>query len=462
MSIIPKDTSIYTPMMQQYLTIKAKYQDAFVFFRLGDFYELFFDDALLASQELEIALTGREAGASEKIPMCGVPHHAANGYIEKLIEKGYKVAICEQVEEAGVGKKLVKRDVVQVITPGTVMNQESLRDETSNYLLAVEQVGNQFALAYTDISTGKIYASLVSATAVSLASEILSLDVKELVISAQFPTKLYEALQTNYRITVSVFDESATVPSRLVSDLTQSQALPALMRLWAYIMQTQKRSLEHFQSVQFVESSQYVQMDIYSKRNLELTQTLRNNSKQGSLLWLLDKTHTAMGARLLRAWLERPLVSAQAIQARLDMVEGFKADLFIRAELKEVLKNVYDLERLVGRIAYGSANARDLAQLRRSLQQIPAIHQVVGQLPSELAEQLQSQLDACPTLCNLLERAIQVNPGLSIKDGDIIADGYDEALDRYRDARRNGKTWLAQLEQREREATGIKNLKIGY
>ncbi|MGL5382038.1 MAG: DNA mismatch repair protein MutS [Culicoidibacterales bacterium] len=462
MSVIPKDTSIYTPMMQQYLAIKANYQDAFVFFRLGDFYELFFDDALLASQELEIALTGREAGASEKIPMCGVPHHAANNYIEKLIEKGYKVAICEQVEEAGAGKKLVKRDVVQVITPGTLMNQESLRDEKNNYLLAVEQVGNQFALAYADISTGKIYASLVSATAVSLASEILSLDVKELVVSKQFPTHLYEALQTNYRITVSLFEANETLPTPLVNELSQVDVMPALMRLWAYIMQTQKRSLDHFQAVQFVESSQYVQMDIYSKRNLELTQTLRNNSKQGSLLWLLDKTHTAMGARLLRAWLERPLVSVTAIQSRLDMVEAFKADLFIRAELKEVLKNVYDLERLVGRIAYGSANARDLAQLRRSLQQIPAIQQVVSQLPEGLAQQLQTQLDACPTLCALLERAIQENPGLSIKDGDIIADGYDEALDRYRDARRNGKTWLAELEQREREATGIKNLKIGY
>lgn len=462
MSIIPADTSVYTPMMQQYLTIKANYQDAFVFFRLGDFYELFFDDALLASQELEIALTGREAGASEKVPMCGVPYHAANTYIERLIEKGYKVAICEQVEEAGAGKKLVKRDVVQVITPGTVMNQESLREEKSNYLFTVEQVGNQFAVAYADVSTGKMYASLISATAVALASEILTLDAKELVVSSQLPTNLYEALQANYAITVSLSEATENLPSHLVATLPQTLVLPALTRLWAYIMQTQKRSLDHFQAVQFVESSQYVQMDLYSKRNLELTQTLRNNSKQGSLLWLLDKTHTAMGARLLRSWLERPLVNQETIEARLDMVEAFKADLFIRAELKDVLKNVYDLERLVGRIAYGSANARDLAQLRRSLQQIPAISDVIMQLPKSLATSLSEQLDACPQLCVLLEQAIQENPGLSIKDGDIIADGYDEQLDRYRDARRNGKTWLAELEQREREATGIKNLKIGY
>lgn len=462
MSIIPADTSVYTPMMQQYLTIKANYQDAFVFFRLGDFYELFFDDALLASQELEIALTGREAGASEKVPMCGVPYHAANAYIERLIEKGYKVAICEQVEEAGAGKKLVKRDVVQVITPGTVMNQESLREEKSNYLFTVEQVGNQFAVAYADVSTGKIYASLISATAVALASEILTLDAKELVVSSQLPTNLYEALQANYAITVSLSEATENLPSHLVATLPQTLVLPALTRLWAYIMQTQKRSLDHFQAVQFVESSQYVQMDLYSKRNLELTQTLRNNSKQGSLLWLLDKTHTAMGARLLRSWLERPLVNQETIEARLDMVEAFKADLFIRAELKDVLKNVYDLERLVGRIAYGSANARDLAQLRRSLQQIPAISDVIMQLPEVLATSLSEQLDACPQLCVLLEQAIQENPGLSIKDGDIIADGYDEQLDRYRDARRNGKNWLAELEQREREATGIKNLKIGY
>ncbi|MGL4624238.1 MAG: DNA mismatch repair protein MutS [Culicoidibacterales bacterium] len=462
MSIIPADTSVYTPMMQQYLTIKANYQDAFVFFRLGDFYELFFDDALLASQELEIALTGREAGASEKVPMCGVPYHAANNYIEKLIEKGYKVAICEQVEEAGAGKKLVKRDVVQVITPGTVMNQESLQDEKNNYLVTVEQIGNQFAVAYADISTGKLYASLISATAMALASEILSLDTKELVVSSQLPLALYEALQQNYGLTVSICEQTEPLPTALIASLTQTTVLPALTRLWAYIMQTQKRSLDHFQAVQFVESSQYVQMDMYSKRNLELTQTLRNNSKQGSLLWLLDKTHTAMGARLLRAWLERPLVNQASIETRLDMVAAFKADIFIRTEMKDVLKNVYDLERLVGRIAYGSANARDLAQLRRSLQQIPAITAVVQQLPEQLAIELIQQLDECPQLCQLLERAIQENPGLSIKDGDIIADGYDEALDRYRDARRNGKTWLAELEQRERETTGIKNLKVGY
>lgn len=461
MSVIPTDTSVFTPMIQQYLNVKANYQDAFVFFRLGDFYEMFFDDAILASQELEIALTGRDAGSSEKIPMCGVPYHAASGYIEKLIAKGYKVAICEQVEEAGQGKKLVKRDVVQVITPGTVMNAGSLSEEKSNYLLAVEQVGNQFAIAYADISTGKMYASLIGANATSLASEILSLDAKELVVSSGLPTELYAQVQHNYQLTVSCFDQQTDVPTQLRKDVSDAY-LPAVTRLWAYLLQTQKRSLEHFQAIQIVESSQYLQMDIYSKRNLELTQTLRNNSKQGSLLWLLDKTHTAMGARLLRAWLERPLVSLEAIETRLDFVEALKNDLFIRAELKEVLKNVYDLERLVGRIAYGSANARDLAQLRRSLQQIPAISSAIQSLPADLAAQLTTQLDSCPELCELLERAVIENPGLSIKDGDIIADGYDEALDRYRDARRNGKTWLAQLERREREATGIKNLKIGY
>lgn len=461
MSSIPEDTSMYTPMMQQYLQIKANYQDAFLFFRLGDFYEMFFDDALKASQELEIALTGREAGGSEKVPMCGVPYHSAQTYIEKLIDKGYKVAVCEQVEEAGQGKKLVKRDVVQVITPGTVMTQESLSDEKSNYLLAVDQCGNQFAIAYADISIGKIYAGFIHATATSLANEVLGLDVKELVVSESLPLHIYEAVQQNYRMTVSYCDVSANVPSELVRAIP-NELMGAVQRLWTYIMKTQKRALDYFQPVQVVESDQYLQMDIYSKRNLELTQTLRNSSKQGSLLWLLDKTHTAMGARLLRTWLERPLVDEGVISHRLDMVAAFLEDVIVRAELKDVLKNVYDLERLVGRISYGSANARDLAQLRWSLQQIPGITYVLNQLPEQISIQLLEQLDECPELCELLTRAVLEQPSLSLKEGDIIADGYDNQLDQYRDARRNGKTWLAQLEQQEREATGIKNLKVGY
>jgi len=454
----------YTPMIQQYLQVKADYQDAFLFFRLGDFYEMFFDDAVKASQELEITLTSRDGGSKERIPMCGVPHHSAANYIEQLVERGYKVAICEQTEDPKQAKGVVKREVVQLITPGTMMEGKNLSDKENNYIATISSFSeDKFGFAYSDLSTGESKATIVNGIDAVL-NEISISSAKEVVIASDFPEDYSKRLQERNTITLSIENEVEENSSHatLLQEIEDSLLKQTVSRLFHYLYRTQKRSLDHLQPVSVYVIDQFMKIDYYSKRNLELTETIRSKGKKGSLLWLLDETKTAMGGRLLKQWIDRPLLNKEEILYRQNLVETMIGHYFERQDLREKLKEVYDLERLAGRVAFGNVNARDLVQLKKSLQQVPIIQQIVADLGSEEAINLAKKLDPCEEITDLLETAIVENPPLSIKEGNIIQDGYHEELDSYRDASRNGKTWIAQLERQEREKTGIKSLKIGY
>ncbi|MDQ0156731.1 DNA mismatch repair protein MutS [Robertmurraya andreesenii] len=455
----------YTPMIQQYLQVKADYQDAFLFFRLGDFYEMFFDDALKASVELEITLTSREGGGEERIPMCGVPYHSASQYIERLIEKGYKVAICEQTEDPKQAKGVVKREVVQLITPGAMMEGRGLSEKENNYIATFSIFDQEsFGFGYSDLTTGESKVTLLEGDTELLLNEIALSGAKEIVISATTPESLQNKIRERFGGTLS-FEEKEEISGsyqHLLNKLNDPKLSTTIARLFNYLYRTQNRSLDHLQIVAPYEIQQFMKIDYYSKRNLELTETIRSKGKKGSLLWLLDETKTAMGGRLLKQWIDRPLIQKKDIVRRQSLVEAFLTHYFERQEIREKLTEVYDLERLAGRVAFGNVNARDLIQLKRSLQQIPALKETISQLYHDEAERLAERLDPCEEIVDLLERAIVDTPPLSIKDGNLIRDGYHEELDKYRDASRNGKTWIAQLEKEEREKTGIKSLKVGY
>lgn len=455
----------YTPMIQQYLKIKAEYQDAFLFFRLGDFYEMFFEDALKASQELEITLTGREGGGEERIPMCGVPYHSAANYIDILVERGYKVAICEQTEDPKQAKGVVRREVIQLITPGTKMDGKNLSEKENNFIATITDFADgTFGFGYTDLSTGESKITLL-ASMDEVLNEFAILGASEVVLASNFNEKWKKQLQDRGAKAISLEDDTEQRESftLLLQPLKEDKQQVSISRLFHYLYRTQKRSLDHLQPVQAYETSHYMKIDYYSKRNLELTETIRSKGKKGSLLWLLDETKTAMGGRLLKQWLDRPLIDKNKIERRQSVVETLIKQYFERQDLRERFKEVYDLERLAGRVAFGNVNARDLMQLKRSLQQVPIIREIVGSLgdtPEVLA--LVNRLDPCEEVTDLLEMAIVENPPLSVKEGNIIQDGFHSELDTYRDASRNGKTWIAQLEREERERTGIKSLKIGY
>lgn len=455
----------YTPMMRQYLTIKANYQDAFLFFRLGDFYEMFFDDALKASQILEITLTGREGGGTEKIPMCGVPYHSASGYIETLIDKGYKVAICEQVEDPKTTKGMVKREVVQLISPGTVMDEKGLKEKENNYISALYSDGDaRFGFAYCDLSTGELKATTLQAETNKLLNELTTLSAKELIVDSANQALLSNNLKEELGLTISL-EESTTLQAdyqHLVDGEWGEVEQKAVAKLITYLAESQKRDLGHLQQAVHYETSHFMKMDYYSKRNLELSESNRGKGKQGTLLWLLDHTKTAMGGRLLKQWIDRPLIDKEIITQRQDDVAAFIRAFFERMDLVEHLKNVYDLERLAGRVAYGNVNARDLIQLRNSLYQIPKIKAILASIKSDSLQTLADKLDPCEELMIILEQAIIDSPPISIREGGIIKDGYNEQLDTYRDASRNGKSWIAELESKEREITGIKSLKVGF
>ncbi|WP_312473060.1 DNA mismatch repair protein MutS [Neobacillus sp.] len=455
----------YTPMIQQYLTVKADYQDAFLFFRLGDFYEMFFDDAIKASQELEITLTSREGGSDERIPMCGVPYHAAANYIEQLISKGYKVAICEQMEDAKQTKGMVKREVVQLITPGTVMDGKGLTDKENNYIASITAFDDQtYGIAYNDISTGESKVTLLSNNFDDVLNELAVLSAKEVVLPSNFDGELQKKMRERDVLAISFEDNSSLDLnySHLLENLNQDKLKQTVARLFNYLYRSQKRSLDHLQPVTTYQIHQYMKIDYYSKRNLELTETIRSKGKKGSLLWLLDETMTAMGGRMLKHWIDRPLINQTEIEHRQTIVDVLLNHYFERQELREKLKEVYDLERLAGRVAFGNVNARDLVQLKRSLMQVPLVKQILQNMQDEQVNQIAEQLDPCEEVTDLLEQAIVENPPLSLKEGNMIRDGYHAQLDQYRDASRNGKTWIAQLEREERDKTGIKSLKVGY
>lgn len=450
-----------TPMMEQYLKIKAEYQDAFLFFRLGDFYEMFYDDAIKAARELEITLTKRDSS----IPMCGVPYHSAESYIKNLVDKGYKVAICEQMEDPKTAKGVVKREVVQLITPGTVMESNMLADDENNFIASVSCFDDQtFAICYNDLSTGENQVALIEQGFDGVIHELYNRPIKEIVISSKFPEDLQKQLKSRLHITLSYQDESQIADPyiHLIDHLTDDRLIEVFGRLLNYIQVTQKRSLDHLKKVEIIHLKEYLTLDMYSKRNLELTETIIKNKKYGSLLWVLDKTVTAMGSRMLNKWLERPLLNRKQIEERLDIVEGLYHGFMERDALREALKDVYDLERLAGRVAFGNVNARDLLQLKQSLQKIPDLQSILNNFEEVQLRKLAKSLIYPEKLIDLLEASIQDDPPISIKEGDIIKDGYHQQLDTYRDASRNGKQWIAELEQKEKQETNIKSLKVGF
>ncbi|WP_373896082.1 DNA mismatch repair protein MutS [Virgibacillus sp. CBA3643] len=455
----------HTPMMEQYLKIKAEHKDAFLFYRLGDFYEMFFDDAISAARELEITLTQRDPGQKEPIPMCGVPYHSAQNYIKILMEKGYKVAICEQVEDPKEVKGVVKREVVQLITPGTVMESTMLNDGENNYIASLSHFNDgSYVIVYNDLSTGENRIALITNGWDGVIHELYNQPIKEIVISSHLTQNLQEQLRDRLQVTLSYQDEvTFSAEFRALSEnLNDERLMQAFSRLLNYIQHTQKRSLDHLQQAEVIELNDYLSLDMYSMRNLELTETIRKKAKHGSLLWVLDKTVTSMGSRMLKRWLERPLLNKDEIEQRLEIVEGFYHGFMERDELRETLKSVYDLERLAGRIAFGNVNARDLIQLKQSLQRIPELKSILTQFGKGEIDVLADDLLVPEHVIDLLHESLVGDPPTSIKEGSLMKDGYNEQLDMYRDASRNGKQWIAELEQKEKQETGIKSLKIGY
>ena len=452
-----------TPMMKQYNEIKAQYPDAFLFYRLGDFYELFNDDAVLGSQLLELTLTQRNKNSAEPIPMAGVPHHAAQNYIDILVDKGYKVAVVEQMENPAEAEGMVKRDVVQLVTPGTRMRTSADAAKENNYLVSLSMTpAGGFGLAYTDLSTGEVKATTVTATG-GVLNEISRLETKEIVTNATLPDDLMANL-TSLGILVSHQDEEAAnaETSYLTQQLTMPEQKEAADVLLAYLFATQKRSLDHLQMASSYEIAQYLKLDRNSRANLELTVNLRTQQRSGTLLWLLDNTKTAMGGRALKQWLEQPLLDRETIEQRYDKIGELLKDFFSRAALQETLKSVYDLERLAGRVAYGTANGRDLLQLRNSLRQVPDIMVTLGDLDPAVFGDLLRRIDPVSDIEKLISTAIAEEPPISVTDGGVIRAGYNTRLDEYRSVMKNGKQWLAELEAKERSETGISSLKIGF
>ncbi|WP_090398934.1 DNA mismatch repair protein MutS [Natribacillus halophilus] len=449
-------------MMEQYHEIKDQHPDAFLFFRLGDFYELFFDDARLAARELEITLTRRGKG-EDAAPMCGVPYHSAEQYITRLVEKGYKIALCEQVEDPQTAKGVVKREVIRVITPGTIMEEQAVKADDNHYIAALAG-DDQSTTAYvrTDLTTGKTEGGVIASAVVDLERALMVDGLREVVFPAGDLPPSWEAWQTTTAMTVS-YEENEEIPSRYTHlyDGTNPHIRAAFGRMLNYLGRTQKRALDHLQPLATIASRTFVQMDVHTRRNLELTASLRERTKKGSLFHLLDKTSTAMGSRLLQRFLERPLVNRADVEERLALVNRLVDDVMTRAQIEEHLRSVYDLERLVGRVAYGHVNARELVQLRHSLQQVPAIIELLPTLGEE-GERLTHDIDRCEGLLTHLEAALVDEPPTTIREGGMIRAGYHEELDEYREASENGKTWLSNLEHTERESTGIKTLKVGY
>lgn len=454
-----------TPMMQQYMRIKAENQDAFLFFRLGDFYEMFYEDAIKAAQELEITLTKRDSGQKEPIPMCGVPYHSAEGYIKTLVDRGYKVAICEQVEDPRHAKGVVKREVVQMITPGTVMESSMLHEHEHNYIASLSHFNqNEFVLVYHELSTGESQLILIENDFSLVIHELGKQKIKELVISSTLPETYMNEFKKSLQIVLSYEDEVNFIGEfrHLYDNLHDERFLHAFSRLLNYIEHTQKRSLHHLQVPEVIKLNQHLSLDMYSKRNLELTESMMKKGKHGSLLWVLDETVTAMGARMLKKWIERPLMDERKINKRLDVVEALQQSFMEKEALREALKSVYDLERLAGRISFGNVNARDLIQLKQSLQEIPNIKNVLANCNQEEITRINNQLEYPEALVDLLESSIEDNPPISIKEGSIIKTGYHEQLDEYRHALTNGKEWIMELEKQEKEITNIRSLKIGF
>ena len=467
-----------TPMMQQYLETKKEYHDCILFYRLGDFYEMFFEDALTASKELEITLTGKNCGLEERAPMCGIPYHAVDGYLNKLVTKGYKVAICEQVEDPKLAKGLVKRDVVRIVTPGTNMNVYSMDETRNNFLMSIAFFQGKTGLSVADVTTGDYYLTEIEDTK-KLLDEINKYHPSEIICNDAFLVSGVDIEDLKGRLGIAIyplephfFDDDRCQKSLLkhfhVSTLQGMgigdfpAGIIAAGALMLYLTDTQKNSLDHFTHLYPYLTSRYMLLDSSTRRNLELTETLREKQKRGSLLGILDKTKTAMGARCLRQYIEQPLIDKEQILGRLDCVEALSKQSMIRDELREYLNPIYDLERLLGKVSYKSANPRDLIAFRNSLRMLPHIKTLLSEFNAGLLKEIDNEIDDLSDICRLIENSIYEEPPISVREGGIIKDGFDENIDTLRHAKTEGKDWLARLEEEDRERTGIKNLKIRY
>lgn len=472
------DISVLTPMMQQYMQTKQQYKDCILFYRLGDFYEMFFEDALTASKELEITLTGKDCGQEERAPMCGVPYHAVDGYLNKLVSRGYKVAICEQVEDPKQAKGIVKREVIRIVTPGTNLDTQALDETRNNYLMSIVYVADRYGISVADITTGEYLVTELDSER-KLLDEIMKFSPSEIICNHSFYVSGVDIEDMKDRLGITVFSLDSwyfddSLCSRVlmehfgVSSLAglgisdYSCGIIAAGALLKYLMETQKMAIANMTRLIPYSIGKYMIIDSSTRRNLELCETLREKNKKGSLLWVLDKTKTAMGARLLRKYVEQPLIEKKEIMRRLDAVDELKNNAITREELREYLNPVYDLERLISRISYQSANPRDLIAFRVSLSMLPHIKYIMKSLQSPLLAELEEEIDELSDLCELVGDSIVDEPPIGIRDGGIIREGYNEEVDRLRNAKSEGKTWLAQLEASEREKTGIKNLKIKF
>lgn len=452
------DRNKITPMMRQYLEIKDANPDIILFFRLGDFYEMFFEDAIAVSRELELTLTGKSAGLEERIPMCGIPHHSANTYIEKLVDLGYKIGICEQLEDPKNVKGIVKRGIVQIISKGTLMNSESLVDYESNYIGNIMDFNHAYGISYSDISTGEINVLLVEHNISKVVTKVVSLGLKEVIITSNVDKTIMSLLKNQFKMVVSVSDEVDNLDeySYIYEDFGDIGLVNTIKHLLTYITTTQKRNLSHLQKAIVKLDKNYLKMDIHTKRNLELTETLRLKQRNHSLIDLLDKTKTAMGSRKLKNFIENPLINKDEINKRYDVVDTLLQEFILKDDLQKALYEVYDLERLSGRIAFGNANARDLLQLKNSLGVLPTIKIILEKI------KFYQTIETLEELWNLLEKSICENPPIGLKEGYLIKEGYNQDLDELKSLRKGGKDFVAKFETEERERTGIKNLKVGY
>ena len=472
----------YSPMMQHYLDTKKEYSDCILFYRLGDFYEMFFDDAITVSRELEITLTGKECGQPQRAPMAGVPFHAAENYIARLISKGYKVAICEQMEDPKEAKGMVKREVIRVVTPGTVIESNLLEEKKNNYIMSIYKTGIYYGIAICDVSTGDFYATEIKENNnfSKLLDEISRYTPSEIIVN----TMMFESksdiskIKDRFNVYVSLEkDENFVDETELLFNMynfldengnkikkedENSLSIPAINALLTYLTETQKTNLDHINTIKIYSITKYMALDINARRNLELTEKMRDKSKKGTLLWVLDKTSTSMGGRLLRRWINDPLIDVKQINKRLDSVKELKNSLILRGDITESLKKVYDIERLAGKIAYGNANGRDLISLKNSVAQLPEIKQILAKAESPLLKDLYDELDTLQDIYELIENSIVEEPPISVKEGGIIKLGYDEEIDTLKKATTEGKTWIVNLEAKEREETGIKGLKVGF
>ena len=450
------DRKKITPMMRQYLEIKDQHPDLIILFRLGDFYEVFFEDAETVSRDLELTLTGRSAGLSEKIPMCGVPHHAVNIYVEKLIEKGYKVGICEQLQDPKETKGIVERGLTQIISRGTVIDGEQLKENEFNYIGNILDFNHSFCISYTDITTGIIYTQLLNHNSVLLISEIVSLNIKEVVVTSKFDKEIVSTLENQFNIMISISDNiELDNYDYLFKNISDERYIKTIKHLISYLTDTKMTELSHLQEPIIKENNKYLKMDIHTKRNLELIETLRLKQRQYSLIWLLDKTKTAMGSRLLKTYIENPLIDKEEINKRYDIVETLLNEFILKEDLQNLLYEVYDLERLSGRIAFSNANGRDLLQLKKSLKVLPDINNILKAINYK-------EVDELTDLYELIDNSIYEDPPVSIKEGYLIKSGYSKELDELKDIRSGGKDFIARFEREEKEKTGIKTLKVGY